>query len=142
MPLKAWINAAPYVTNKNYKVFSVGGQEGQTMLLAAYQHYGFTSMPKEGTEIIFVRDNGAFASVAEDDKERPAIDPGAVMVYVDSTHYILLEDDGDITVVNGDASISLQANKTITMNNGQGSVVIDGTSGQIDCNNGNLTVDA
>jgi phage gp45-like len=142
MPLKAWLNdGAKQTTDKNYKLFSLDGQNGQKLTVAAYQHYGFTSMPKTGTEVIYVEDNGALAAVAEDDAERPTVAAGGVMVYIDDSHYILLEDGGDILIINGDATIGLQSNKTITLNNGQGSVVIDGSTGQVDINNGNLTVD-
>ena len=124
-------------------------------------------MPPAGTEIIYVRDNGAVVSVAEDGAFRPLdVGPGDVMLYTKDPGdkdkkpaQIILKHDGSILLscaslksdnsmylntvtMYKDGHIVLKSDKvdpaavTTTV-----TVALDTAAGQLNINNGNLTVD-
>lgn len=129
------------------------------------QHYGFSSMPPDGTEVVLLKDGESYVGVAEDDRYRPLdVGAGDTMVYTldqDNSNIksntILLKHDGRMELRHSSlddgepayqheiqlsgSSIQITATKadsgpTVTV-----SVVIDTETGQVNINDGNLTVD-
>ena len=62
------------------KRFSASGRPDETISDREYfQHYGYTSHPKAGAEIIIIREGGHFVAVASDDRRyRIALEEGEV----------------------------------------------------------------
>lgn len=60
-----------------------------------FQHYGYTSRPKAGAEIIIIREGGHFIAVASDDRRyRIALEEGEVSLYDDLGQKVHLTRDG------------------------------------------------
>lgn len=91
-----------------------------------YQQVGFTSLPRANSRHVGIIEGNIITIVAGTDTEndRPVLtNAGDCAIYANKTVYIKLEDSGDITIDNGSGKIVLQSN------------------GQININDGNLTVD-
>lgn len=67
------------------KRFSASGRSDETISDREYfQHYGYTSRPKAGAEIIIIREGGQFIAVASDDRRyRITMEEGEVSLYDD-----------------------------------------------------------
>jgi phage baseplate assembly protein V len=67
------------------KRFSASGRSDETITDREYfQHYGYTSRPKAGAEIIIIREGGHFVAVASDDRRyRISLEEGEVALYDD-----------------------------------------------------------
>lgn len=67
------------------KRFTASGRSDETISDREYfQHYGYTSRPKAGAEIIIIREGGHFVAVASDDRRyRIAMADGEVSLYDD-----------------------------------------------------------
>ncbi len=67
------------------KRFTASGRSDETISDREYfQHYGYTSRPKAGAEIIIIREGGHFVAVASDDRRyRIAMEEGEVSLYDD-----------------------------------------------------------
>ena len=67
------------------KRFTASGRPDETISDREYfQHYGYTSRPKAGAEIIIIREGGHFVAVASDDRRyRIAMADGEVSLYDD-----------------------------------------------------------
>lgn len=65
------------------KRFTASGRPDETISDREYfQHYGYTSRPKAGAEIIIIREGGHFIAVASDDRRyRIALEDGEVALY-------------------------------------------------------------
>ena len=130
----------------NWGMLKLGTGEaiaGENITLPILQHYGFTSMPLSDAELTVHRDGANWYSLAEDSKDRPTtLNPGEVMLYVDKDTNILIKPDGTISMTNGEGTFVLGPHGTIVMTNSKGSIDLDSDTGQVDINNGNLTVDA
>jgi phage gp45-like len=60
-----------------------------------FQHYGVTSRPIEGAEVIFIRQGGQFIAVAEDDRRyRISLKEGEVALYDDLGQAVHLTREG------------------------------------------------
>lgn len=75
------------------KLFSSSGRSGETFSKREYfQHYGYTSRPKPGAEIIIIREGNHFIAVASDDRRyRIALEEGEVAIYDDLGQYVHLK---------------------------------------------------
>jgi len=121
--MKVFIKTAPVNSaHRGYKTVAVEGEYDQALTIPMYQHYGFTSMPPVGTELIAVGAGNNVASIAEDPDGRPDVNAGEVCVYFSDEQYVKLCVDGSIEVVNKNGNITLDGN------------------GKVDVNDGNLTV--
>lgn len=78
------------------KRFSATGRPGETISDREYiQHYGYTSRPKAGAEIIIIREGGHFVAVASDDRRyRISMEDGEVSLYDDLAQKIHLTRTG------------------------------------------------
>lgn len=67
------------------KRFSANGRSDETISDREYfQHYGYTSRPKPGAEIIIIREGGHFVAVASDDRRyRISMEEGECSLYDD-----------------------------------------------------------
>jgi phage gp45-like len=67
------------------KRFSADGRSDESFENREYfQHYGFTSRPKPGAEIIIIREGNAIIAIASDDRRyRLQIEEGEVALYTD-----------------------------------------------------------
>lgn len=67
------------------KRFSAYGRSDESIDNREYlQHYGFTSRPKAGAEIIIIREGGHFVAIASDDRRyRLALEEGEAALYDD-----------------------------------------------------------
>lgn len=67
------------------KRFTASGRSDETISDREYfQHYGYTSRPKAGAEIIIIREGGHFVAVASDDRRyRISMEDGEVSLYDD-----------------------------------------------------------
>jgi phage gp45-like len=86
------------------KRFSATGRPGETIADREYfQHYGFTSRPKPGAEIIIIREGNHITAIASDDRRyRIVLEEGEVALYTDEGDKVHLKRDRKIEVVGGE----------------------------------------
>lgn len=95
------------------KLFSASGRTGETIDNREYfQHYGFTSRPKAGAEIIIIKEGNHYIAVASDDRRyRLAVEEGEVALYTDEGDKIHLKRDKTIEIVSGNKLIATVENE-------------------------------
>ncbi|GFO67875.1 baseplate assembly protein [Geomonas limicola] len=65
-----------------------------------FQHYGFTSRPLAGSEVIFIRQGNHFIAIASDDRRyRIGLEEGELAIYDDQGQKVHLKREGIIEVV-------------------------------------------
>ena len=62
------------------------------------QQFGFVSVPKKGSRILFLQFGNVTVGVASDGADRPEVKEGEVAVYRDGQQCILLKEDGTIGI--------------------------------------------
>jgi phage baseplate assembly protein V len=89
------------------KRFSATGRCDETISDREYfQHYGYTSRPQAGAEIIIIREGGHFVAVASDDRRyRIALEDGEVALYTDEGDKIHFKRDRIIEIIGGEKVI-------------------------------------
>ncbi|KUG24580.1 prophage baseplate assembly protein v [hydrocarbon metagenome] len=110
MMIRGIINS---VTEGLIKLFSADGRTDESFEDREYfQHYGFTSRPKEGAEIIIIREGNHIIGIASDDRlYRIAIEDGEVALYTDEGDKIHFKRDKIIEVVSGNKLIATVENE-------------------------------
>jgi phage gp45-like len=95
------------------KRFSASGRPGETIANREYfQHYGFTSRPLPGAEIIIIREGNHFVSIASDDRRyRVAVEAGEVAIYTDEGDKVHFKRGKNIEVVCGNKLKATVANE-------------------------------
>lgn len=95
------------------KLFSAIGRIGETIDNREYfQHYGFTSRPQAGAEIIIIKEGNHYIAVASDDRRyRIALEEGEVALYTDEGDKIHLKRDKTIEIVSGNKLIATVENE-------------------------------
>jgi phage baseplate assembly protein V len=95
------------------KLFCASGRTDETFEDREYfQHYGFTSRPKEGAEIIIIREGNHIIAIASDDRRyRIALEDGEVAIYTDEGDKIHLKRDRTIEIVSGNKLIATVENE-------------------------------
>lgn len=90
------------------KRFSASGRPDETIENREYfQHYGFTSRPKAGAEIIIIREGGHFVAVGSDDRRyRIALENGEVALYTDEGDKVHLKRNRIIEIIGGEKIIA------------------------------------
>lgn len=90
------------------KRFSAYGRGEETIDNREYlQHYGYTSRPLEGAEIIIIREGGHFVAVASDDRRyRISLEAGEVALYTDEGDKIHLKRGRIIEITGGEKIIA------------------------------------
>lgn len=90
------------------KRFTASGRPDETISDREYfQHYGYTSRPKAGAEIIIIREGGHFVAVASDDRRyRISLADGEVALYTDEGDKIHLKRNRIIEIVGGEKIIA------------------------------------
>lgn len=90
------------------KRFSASGRSDESIDNREYlQHYGFTSRPKAGAEIIILREGGQFLAIASDDRRyRISLENGEVALYTDEGDKIHLKRDRIIEIIGGEKIIA------------------------------------
>jgi phage gp45-like len=85
------------------KLFSATGRTDESFDQREYfQHYGFTSRPQTGAEIIIIREGNHIIAVASDDRRyRLAVENGEVAIYTDEGDKVHLKRGNNIEVVCG-----------------------------------------
>lgn len=75
------------------KRISASGRSGESFSnRESFQHYGFSSMPKGGAEVIIYREGNHIVVVAEDDRRyRIALESGEVALYTDEGDHVHLK---------------------------------------------------
>lgn len=106
------------------KRLSAYGRPGETISDREYfQHYGYTSRPKPGAEVIIIREGGHFLAIASDDRRyRIAMEEGEVALYTDEGDKIHLKRGRIIDIVGGEqvnvttkvATVTASISATIT----------------------------
>jgi phage baseplate assembly protein V len=83
------------------KRFSASGRSDETFDNREYfQHYGFTSRPLSGSELIIIQEGNQIVAIASDDRRyRLALENGEVALYDHLGQRILLKADGIMQVV-------------------------------------------
>lgn len=101
------------ITEGFIKLFSSSGRTGESFDEREYfQHYGFTSRPLAGAEIIIIREGNHIIAVASDDRRyRLAIENGEVALYTDEGDKIHLKRDKTIEIVSGNKLIATVENE-------------------------------
>jgi phage gp45-like len=91
------------VVEGKIKLFSALGRIGEIFSNREYfQHYGFTSRPLSGAEIILIREGNHIIAVASDDRRyRIALEEGEVALYTDEGDKIHLKRDKTIEILSG-----------------------------------------
>jgi phage gp45-like len=115
------------------KLFSASGRTGETIDNREYfQHYGFTSRPLPGSEIIIIKEGNHYIAVASDDRRyRLAIEDGEVALYTDEGDKIHLKRDKTIEIVSGNklkATVANEVDLTTKVANVNASVRCDVSS--------------
>ncbi|MGD0278339.1 MAG: phage baseplate assembly protein [Smithella sp.] len=82
------------------KLFSASGRTDESFDQREYfQHYGFTSQPLPGAEIIIIREGNHILGIASDDRRyRLSIENGEVALYTDEGDYIALKRGNNMVV--------------------------------------------
>ncbi len=90
------------------KMFSASGRSNETIDDREYmQHYGFTSRPLPGAEIIIIKEGNHYIAVASDDRRyRLALEEGEVAIYTDEGDRVHLKRDKTIHIVSGNKVIA------------------------------------
>lgn len=77
------------------------------------QQFGFVSVPKKGSRILFLQFGNVTVGVASDSADRPEVKEGEVAIYKDGSQYILLKDNGSVEIkapkgvdIDGDLRVS------------------------------------
>ena len=80
--------------------FSAIGRAGEEILdRELFQHYGVTSRPQAGAELIIIRQGGSFIAIASDDRRyRLSLEAGEVALYDHLGQKLHLKADGTIEV--------------------------------------------
>ncbi len=101
------------VVEGKIKLFAAVGRIGEIFSGREYfQHYGFTSRPLSGAEIILIREGNHIIAVASDDRRyRIAVEAGEVALYTDEGDKIHLQRDKTIEVVSGNKLIATVENE-------------------------------
>ena len=88
-----------------------------------FQHYGYSSRPRAGAEIIIIREGGHFIAIASDDRRyRISLEDGEVALYTDEGDKIHLKRNRIIEIVGGEkvkvstkvAEIAATVSSTVT----------------------------
>jgi phage baseplate assembly protein V len=90
------------------KRFSASGRADETIDNREYfQHYGYTSRPLAGAEIIIIREGGHFVAVASDDRRyRLSLENGEVALYDDQGQKVHLKRDKTIEISGCDTLVA------------------------------------
>lgn len=101
------------VTEGLIKLFSSSGRTGEVYDEREYfQHYGFTSRPLKGAEIIIINEGNHYLGIASCDRRyRLAVEAGEVALYTDEGDKIHLKRDKTIEVVSGNKLIATVENE-------------------------------
>jgi len=85
------------------KLFSATGRLGESFEQREYfQHYGFTSRPLAGAEIIIIREGNHILAIASDDRRyRLALEEGEMAIYTDEGDKIHLKRDRKLHITSG-----------------------------------------
>jgi len=104
------------------KRFSASGRSDETIDNREYfQHYGFTSRPKAGAEIIIIREGGHFIAVASDDRRyRISLEEGEMAIYDDLGQKVHLKRTGievesPVSIVATAPQVTVVASAKVTM---------------------------
>lgn len=95
------------------KILNATGRSGETFQEREYfQHYGFTSRPLPGAEVIIINEGNHYLGIASDDRRyRLAIDSGEVSLYTDEGDKIHLMRNKTIEIVSGNKLIATVENE-------------------------------
>ena len=92
------------ITEGLIKLFSASGRTDESFEQREYfQHYGLTSRPLEGAEIIILKEGNNIIAIASDDRRyRIALEDGEVAIYTDEGDKIHLKRGQIIDIVGGE----------------------------------------
>lgn len=62
------------------------------------QQFGFASIPKSGSRILFLQNGNFTIAVATEGDDRPHLEEGESTLYRKADHYIILKKDGSIAI--------------------------------------------
>jgi phage gp45-like len=101
------------VTEGLIKLFSSSGRTGEVYDDREYfQHYGFTSRPLNGAEIIIINEGNHYLGIASCDRRyRLAVENGEVALYTDEGDHIHLKRNKIIEVISGNKLIATVENE-------------------------------
>jgi len=112
-------NAAPtYNLKVRGHYVTADGRADETLTPKLYQHYGFQSNPPIGTELATVQEENHNASVAENDGQDIAKNPGDVVLYTSADNSIKL-------IPNETISLTMLASGKIQVTSSGGQIVLD-----------------
>lgn len=91
------------VTEGVIKLFSAAGRSDETFQDREYmQHYGYTSRPLPGAELVIVNEGNHYLAIASDDRRyRIAIENGEVCIYTDEGDHIRFKRGMEIYIESG-----------------------------------------
>jgi phage gp45-like len=122
------------------KLFSATGRTDESFEQREYfQHYGFTSRPLEGAEIIIIREGNHFLAIASDDRRyRIAMKNGEMAIYTDEGDWIHLKRGNNIHV-NCKNKLTADVTNEVLVNTKK--AVVNATD-EVDINTKVATIDA
>jgi phage baseplate assembly protein V len=92
------------VTQGVIQRFSASGRSGESFTnRELFQHYGFTSRPLSGSEVIILNEGNHIVAIATDDRRyRIFLEAGEVALYTDEGDYIHFRRNREIHVKGGE----------------------------------------
>jgi len=98
------------------KRFSADGYAGETIEDREYvDHYGLTSRPLPGAEVIVINEGNNYVAIASDDRRyRIGIEEGEVCIYTDEGDHIRLKRNKEIYVKSG-GKVTIEAESEVTI---------------------------
>ena len=119
------IESVTEASTQTMKILQGSGVLGEEFVDRAYfGQAGFSHLPKEDDIGIMVKDGNSIVVIASESPDRPLLsNEGDTVMYASETVYIKITNAGVVLIDNGSGTIELKAN------------------GQVDINDGNLTVD-
>jgi phage gp45-like len=82
------------------KILSASGRSGETFTSREYfQHYGFTSRPLAGAEVIIINEGNHYIGIASDDRRyRLHVEDGEVALYTDEGDFVHMKRGNNMEV--------------------------------------------
>lgn len=85
---------------KGLKIFSAEGRVDEELEdRELFQQRGFSSVPKEGDQVLILERGGLKIAICSETDDRPSLEPGEAAIYSSKDNFIRLNKAGEIEIV-------------------------------------------